>query len=466
MRFTFLMVSGFFCCVSMACGETPQDVPTGPSTREALSETLEEQIKTYQLAPVVEARYENKAQVELGRQLFFDPILSGNKDVACATCHQVEHGLSNAVSLAAGTKASVVDGIRIPGERKAFTPRNVPDLFNRDQPGLRTMFWDLRLERLEDGQMVLYDKSEERRQGSYLRVMDERLESIIAAQTMLPVLNRDELRGHWGDEDVDGQLNLIAQVRDTDFETSWRLLFEQVWAVDAYRILIQQAYPNETALGFVHLSNALGAFIASTFTLVDSPWDRYLRGDRSALSDQALYGATVFFGEKAKCGQCHHGVMLSDQSVHNIGVRPMTRGPDHERGIDFGAQHRSHFGPEGRFAFRTPPLRNVELSAPYMHTGMYRTLEEVIAHKNDVFDAFWSYDPMGLDAPFRDQVHMSSQLIEPVMMSLAPQMQAPLALNDEEKQALIAFLKALTSPSAKQLTRVKPMQPLSGLALE
>ncbi|GEM_PF-4555800 len=98
-----------------------------------------------------------------------------------------------------------------------------------------------------------------------------------------------------------------------------------------------------------------------------------------------------------------------------------------------------------------------------MHNGIYRTLEEVIEHKNDAWTSFWKYEAEQLAEPYRSQLHTDSALIEPVTESLAKQMKSPLSLVEIEKEALIAFLKSLTSPQARALTLDAPERTISGL---
>lgn len=447
---------------------SPDLLPDLSPSRDQLLLEAGKMMQTYQLSSVTLPTPAPAPKVELGRMLFFDPILSGNKDASCATCHRMDMALVDGLSVPAGTGAVVRQGRRVPGPAKAFMPRNVPDLFNRGQDSVRNFFWDGRVERLEDGRFVLYDKVEERRPGAYLRVMPQGLDNLLAAQNMLPVLNRDELRGVAGDKDVFGEDNLIALIADHDFESSWRLLFERVWAQPEYKALITAAYPDvpEAQLGYLHLANAMSAFIIDTFTFDDSPYDRFLRGEQDALDDSALRGMVTFFGAKARCGQCHNGQLLSDQSFHNIAIRPITRGPDVQRGVDFGAMHNSNVGYEARFAFRTPPLRNVALTQPYFHNGMYSGLDQVIAHKDDALAMFWTFDPMSLSWEFAEQIHTDVELLEQVTgETLAVQMRQPLGLSAQEREDLISFLMALTSPSAAELTPVEPEHLPSGLPL-
>ena len=447
--------------------DAPHDTPAEALTHAALSARARALIPSYKLATIKRPAPQDAAKLELGRMLFFDPIVSGNQDTSCSTCHRMDMALVDGLAIPVGSSAIMRQGRRVPGPGKAFMVRNVPDLFNRGQEGLRTFFWDARLERLEDGLVVLHDKGEEARPNAYLRVMPDGLDSLLAAQNMLPVLNRDELRGIAGDVDVYGQPNTLALIGNHDLENVWRLLFERIWSVPAYQQLIQAAYPDRApeSLSYVQLANAMSAFIIDAFTFDDSPYDRFLRGEDDALTEDELRGMTLFFGPKAMCGQCHHGQLLTDERFHNIAVRPITRGNDPQRGVDLGAMHHTNAGHEARFAFRTPPLRNVALTAPYFHNGGYLTLEQVIDHKDHALAQFWAFDPRSLSWEFAEQIHTDKELLAQVVQNVAPQMQAPLGLTAQERQDLISFLKALTSPSARALRHIEPDQLPSGLPL-
>lgn len=414
-----------------------------------------------------------EAKVKLGQALFFDAEMSGNRDAACATCHRPTMAGVDGLSLPVGTTARVdpETGARTPGEELSFVARNAPDLFNRGHEQVTTMFWDKRLDTREvDGEMrfVLYDKSEGAAPQNYLRVMPRELDNILAAQNMLPPLNRDELRGANGSLDVFGNVNELAQVPDVDFESAWKAVMKRLLAIEGYRELFAEAYPDIPLeeMTFVQSANAISAFIVKSFTFLDSPWDRFVAGEDDALTDQQVRGALVFFSDKAKCSACHAGPLFTDQLPHNIGVPPIGSGPDPTEYLDRGVTHRSLAGPAAAFAFRTPPLRNVELTAPYMHNGAYATLEGVIRHKNHTKLALWNYDITQLRPEFQVQVHRRPESFEAVEATLSPLLQEPLELTDQEVEDLVAFLKSLTSPSARDLSHIVPESVPSGLLVE
>jgi cytochrome c peroxidase len=177
--------------------------------------------------------------------------------------------------------------------------------------------------------------------------------------------------------------------------------------IPAYREAFQRVFGSEASAE--NIGKALAAF-ERTILAGDTPYDRYKAGDKEALSEQALRGMKLFF-HKAHCSACHSGPTFSDGGFHNIGVGLDKPNPDVGR-EKVSAMHCDHG------SFKTPSLRDVERTAPYMHDGSMKTLEEVIEH----------YDRGGIKNP---------QLDEEIF---------PLKLSKQEKRDLAAFLRyGLTS---------------------
>lgn len=467
--------------VSVGCGPSSSTEPQpdagvsadADASPDATQDTAPPVDFDEKLAPLLEqagaAALEEPGDVDpamrrLGKMLYFDPILSGNRDTNCATCHRLDEGTTVHRSLVVGTNARMRDGKRMPGPDHSFTPRNPPTLFNMGDAHVSSLLWDGRVTRNAAGQFVIYDKGWAPAEDNYLRFLSSELQTLLSAQTMMPVLVRDEMRGDYGETDVNGDTNELASVPDHNLEGVWTKLVERLWAVQAYRELFRQAYPQvaDEDFEFAHASNALSTFIIDAFTHADSPWDTYLRGDESALSDKAKQGAYLFYGE-ANCASCHTGPLLTDENLYNIGVRPIGPGPDEYYDIDLGAALRSHAGEDKKFAFRTPSLRNVALSGPWMHNGAYTTLEATVRHHLDPKAALWNYDPSQLDEEFQAYVHRREEAIRSVEETLEPM---PVQdLSDEEVDALVAFLESLTSPSAEDLGHLEPEAVPSGLPI-
>lgn len=393
------------------------------------------------------------ALVSLGQALMFDKELSGNRDISCATCHHPFLQTADSLALSIGTGGSGLGTARVPGVGRVRVPRNAPDVFNRGAPEWRTLFLDGRA-------TVALD-------GGYLNPAGAQLpaglDSILAVQAMFPVTSRDEMRGNVGDIDVFGAVNEIAIYADYDFTGMWRALAARLTAIPEYVGLFAVAYPEvaPNRIGFEHAANAIAAFEIAHWTLLDSPWDRYLAGADDALSDDAKRGARLFYG-KAGCVTCHSGNLLTDQRFHSLAVPQIGPGKGSEAPLDFGRGRVT--GEEAdRFAFRTPPLRNVAITGPWMHDGAYATLEGALRHHLDPESALLSYDAGQLAPELRETFQDDPATIEALLASLDPSVAEPLDLSDDEVNELLAFLESLTDPRAIDLRLDVPERVPSGL---
>ncbi len=426
-----------------------------------------------------------RAKVELGQALFFDPVLGGNRDVSCSTCHHPQTGTADGRSRAVGTQAYVSKGKRLPNGLSLidipgsdpvlagfnlnraghpFTPRNSPEVFNRGDSEWENMFWDGRVHRTEDGRFAVHQGRLAKSPGSYQVVMPKIVENLLAAQAMMPVLSDDEMRGTKGQTDVSGTHNEVGEVLGQNEEEIWTKLLMRVLGIPTYVDMFAAAYPDipREELHFAHAANAIAAFEIDAFTLLDSPWDRFLAGDDTALNVAEFRGAQLFYG-KAQCSQCHTGRLMTDQQMHNMAITPIGPGPHPEEDADFGVAHRSNAGLDEKYAFRTPPLRNIELTAPYMHNGAYATLESAVRQQLDPFSHLENYDVRELEPEFRGAAHTDPKTIKDIKKTFTDKVTFPISLTDGEIDNLVAFLKSLTSPSARNLDHVIPESVPSGL---
>jgi cytochrome c peroxidase len=274
--------------------------------------------------------------VHLGKVLFFDPRLSYNDSMSCATCHIPALAFSDGRSIGIGAQGSKL-------------VRNAPHLIN--------LAWATVLQ--WDGKQSQLD-----------------VQALAALKNPL-VMN----------------LPLDKAV-------------EKLKAVSYYSDQFQKLFPKDGVTS-ENLGKALGAFERSLIS-TNSPFDKYMGGDKNALSPQAIRGLELFQG-KAKCSSCHDGANFTDESYHNIGVK--------SDDIGRGAIVKE---PNMQKAFRTPGLRNISLTAPYMHDGSIKTLEDVVQFYNE-------------GGTNRDG-------IDPLIK--------PLNLTPAEAFDLLSFLVALTDPIA------------------
>ncbi len=279
------------------------------------------------------------ARVELGRKLFFDPILSRDQSISCASCHQPQFAFADNRAVSLGVEGA--KGIR-----------NTPTVMNSS--GRTSLFWDGRAETLED-------------------------------QAVFPIENPVEMALP------------IAQA------------LERLNADPEYRQQFQVAYSGPATAR--SLGRALAAF-QKTLDTVDTPYDRYVHGEDSSMSESARRGRLLFIG-KGKCAECHSGEDFTSDRFRNIGLFDGERLTDRGRGEFTG-------NPQDNGQFKVPSLRNVAVTAPYMHNGMFTTLREVIDYYDDP-------DKIVPGARGRDAT-----------------MSGPLGLSEVEKADIEAFLRALT----------------------
>ena len=319
------------------------------------------------LAPLPALEPPKREQVELGRLLFFDSRLSGDAAISCATCHDPKKGWGDGKALSTG----------YPGSEHF---RNSQTILNAAY--YKRNYWDGRM----DGRD-------------------------------LPTLVRDHLtEAHF--MQVDG-----------------RLFAERLRQVPEYEELFRKAFGGEPSFG--RTLTAVAAFVR-TITSRNTPLDRHLKGESGALSASAQEGMRLFQG-KAGCIQCHDGALLSDQKFHALGVPDNPKVfEDPLRHITFrrfmktlGAPNYDNYrqdpglygvtkekGDWGKF--RTPSLREVSLTAPYMHNGVFATIEDVVEFYNRGGGAHPGKSPL----------------------------LRPLGLTDGEKRALVDFLRSLSGDPA------------------
>jgi cytochrome c peroxidase len=276
----------------------------------------------------------------LGKRLFFDPILSRNRTISCASCHREAFAFADTSVVSVGVFG-----------RKG--KRNTPSAMNVLLQS--SFFWDGRATTLEE-------------------------------QALIPIVNPDEM-----------DLPIDVAVKRLNGSRGYRAYFKQVFG----------ELPTKT-----NLAQALTAF-QQTLETPETPFDDWRMNDNEAAVSESAKRGFALFNEKANCVQCHFGTNFSDTEFRNIGLfdgKILTdsgRAAITKKAADLGK-------------FKIGPLRNVALTAPYMHNGMFKTLAEVIDYYNDpdkVIDNSINRDPL---------------------------LSKPLGLTKQEKKDLEAFLRSLT----------------------
>ncbi len=418
-------------------------------------------------APLSDADFRPVAEplAAIGHLLFFDPILSGNRDISCAVCHHPSLGSGDGVSLGLGTGATGLGEERVPAGQNAADrriPRNAPALWNLGARDIHVLFHDGRVETDPDNPEARLTP-----QGP-LGYMD--LDSLLAVQAMFPVLSHEEMAGRPGENPI---ADAVEDERIHGDDGAWALLAARVDAIPEYRAGFAAWRGRDQPVAMDEIANAIAAFIESEFRADQTPFDAYLR-EVAALSAQAGEGMRLFFG-RANCASCHAGPLLSDQRFHAMGQPPIGPGKDtDEQGYtrDIGRGGVT-FDPEDDYAFRTPMLRNVMTTGPWGHAGAFSDIRDFLRHHLDPVAGLARYEPQAILPDLTPQdddfaALRDAMVIAPVSDAAARSMaQRPLVLLEEDEiDLLVAFLEALTDEASLMGWRGVPQAVPSGLPVE
>ncbi len=418
--------------------------------------------------PSYDFRTPSAAKVELGRKLMFDKVLSGNMNISCGTCHHSLADTGDGLSLPVGeggkglgVTRNVGFGADLIHER---VPRNAPPVFNLGAREFEVMFHDGRIT-LDPAQPAgfLNPAGDDLPAG---------LDNALAVQAMFPVQSGAEMAGQPGEND---QADAAAAGRLAGPGGVWDLIAQRLRDIPEYVDQFRAAYPDEIELAgditYVHAANAIAAYEAASFRADGSPFDRFLRGEKHAMSGSAQVGMRLFYG-KARCAQCHAGKFMTDHGFHAIAMPQIGPGKGDNQagwfdGLDDFGRERVSGDPGDRFRFRTPTLRNVSLTAPYGHDGAYDSLEAVVRHHLDPVDSLFGYDPAQAKLPPHptlDALDFAVMADTARLAAIADANELPrIRLTPREFSALIDFLHALTDPHTVDLRNEVPMTVPSGL---
>lgn len=343
--------------------------------------------------PVPVNNLQTPEKIKIGEALFFDPNLSRCGNIACASCHDPQRGFSDGEQISDGCDGAT-------GRRNSNTVYNTAYSSH--------MFWDGRVQTLEE-------------------------------QALGPVVDPAEMSNTWD--------NVIAYL-STGIHPSTKKQFQK--ARDFYRSSFQAVFGGE--ISSTTITKAIAAYERTVISF-DSPYDKWVRGNDQALTPEQQRGLLLFFG-KAGCASCHMPPNFSDFDFHNTGVQKagfetpekfrnnaeicggLPKAVDPGRGeIAFLRSSCSDLG-----KFKTPTLRNVELSMPYMHNGKFATLGDVLSH----YEAL----AKGTETPVVGK--LDPKLVRGVFVVGAG------GGSPEDVNNLVGFLKALTGTLVKSTKVIGP----------
>ena len=397
------------------------------------------------------------AQARIGQLLFYDKILSGNRNISCGTCHHHDQAGGDGLSLGIGEGGIGVGQDRTAEDIRKRIPRNAPSLWNIGHNSIDLLFWDGRLEVSDQFDNGFDSPAEE--------WLPAGLDNIVAAQSLFPLTAQFEMAGNPGENDIAGATH-------DRIDAAWPIIEARIRAEPEYVRLFLQAFDSVNDISditIVEIGNAMGAFITTEWRSFDSPYDALLTG--TPLPDSAERGRDLFFGT-AGCASCHNGPLFTDQDFHALGLPAF--GPGRTRSFDKMPRDVGRMGETNllsdAYRFRTPSLRNVALTAPYGHNGAYPNLGDMIRHHLDPVGAraAWTTDMAALPvAPWLEGVDFAIQQDRREMARQQAVLDIiPVTMNATQVSDIEAFLHALTGNTAEERPLGRPATVPSGLPVD
>lgn len=419
------------------------------------------------------------ALAQLGKKLFYSKALGGDFDSACVSCHHPVFGGADRLSLSFGVGAIDPDLLG-PGRGDASgvpnVPRNAPTTFN---VGLwdAGLFWDSRVESLgkEFGANGAASGISTPDSGS--NIIDGLAgENLVVAQARFPVTSIDEMRGTLEQGASNDALRAHLAARLGDYGQGAGELGSSEWLAEFQRAF-SSAESAENLITFDNIVAAIGAFERSQL-FVANPWRDYVQGNSNAISDEAKHGAILFYTpadqQGGGCVQCHSGDLFTDEAHHAIGAPQFGPGKGNPNDHDFGRENISG-DPVDRFRFRTPSLLNIAVTGPYMHSGAYESILQVVRHydnPNNTVDDFFDdggwcslqqyahvQNCASLYPSARQNSNAALNKIVTERNQGDPAALPNINLDNAERNQIVAFLVTLTDPCVQNRQCLAPWIP-------
>ena len=317
-------------------------------------------------AAVTDADYYNNgapssAKIELGRMLFFDKIMSGNKNISCATCHSTLVGSGDGLSLSVGEGGKFLGPMRTAGEGTSAIPgrvgRHAPALFNLGAKEFTKLNWQGRHELRSNGTLNLPS----------FQLTPVGIENVLAGQALFPLTSNIEMLGAAQENEIMDAVAASRKRAPDVFLVTWEGYMARLRANPEYVLMFRNAFPEATTaskMTIVQYANAISAFQATAFRADKSPFDRFLRGETDAMSTAQQRGMDLFYNA-ANCSSCHSGKFQTDHGFHAIAMPQF--GPGFFSSV---ATQQEDLGRREmivddtlKYKFRTPSLRNIALTS-------------------------------------------------------------------------------------------------------
>ena len=407
-------------------------------------------------------------KAQLGKKLFFTKGLGGNVDSACVTCHHPTLGGGDNLSLPIGVGSETPDLL---GEGRFHSadavandggefdggptvPRNAPTTFN-------LALWDQVL--FHDGRVESLGKeaNENGASGAGIRTPDSAFgiadtaagENLATAQARFPVTSNEEMRGFTVGQASRDAIRVLLAARlagnwDAEFTTAF----------------------GDATITYPRIAEAIGEYERSQ-TFVDTPWKKFIEGDKDAISESAKRGAMKFFDTAenggANCVSCHSGDFFTNEKFHVTAAPQIGRGKGNDNGTltndDFGRSRETGDIAE-KYQFRTPTLLNVEVTGPWGHAGGFTSLEATVRHMFNPAKEISNYDFSQLNPTLQaaDMLTNTQFALDQLELNRTANVENVLRdveFSDDDVTDMVEFLKTLTDPCVKDRVCLAPWIP-------
>ncbi len=387
---------------------------------------LSQYIQMMNLKGLPAPQAKNESLYQLGLRLFYDNQLSGKGNISCHACHSLSGYSADTLPLAVGEGAEGLAEKRIQSQG-LLIPRHTPALYNLGLPGVTSFFWDGRISKHPQGGWMT---PEEGLNGPTPTLKDiaATLDGLLAAQALFPMASPEEMLG---------QGSPLSRTE------AWSAIMERLFngrLGASYKRFFREAFPGVENFNIGHAANAIAELERHHFLANNTPWDNYVRGEKKFMTERMKKGAVLFLG-KASCTNCHSGDHFSSFGFQNVGVPQI--GPGVKDGDDKGRLD---------YRFRVAPLRNIALTAPYMHTGAFATMWEVIDHYDHPMRSLHHFSWNPKHPNYREDLKLDERP-ETTMArtkTLAQNLPRHLDLTPEEKKDLYCFLMVGLTDLKKQ----------------
>lgn len=377
---------------------------------------LNKYIQMMNLKGLPTAPAKNEALYQLGLRIFYDKQLSGKDNISCHACHSLTGYSADTLPLAVGEGAEGMADKRIQSQG-ALIPRHTPALYNLGLAGVGSLFWDGRVMNHPSGGWMT---PEEGLNGPdpKLKEIAKTLNGLLAAQSLFPMASPEEMLG---------QGSPLSRVE------AWQAVMDRLFngrLGASYKRFFREAFPGVENFNIGHAGNAIAELERHHFLANNTPWDNYVRGQKKFMTERMKKGAVLFLS-KASCTNCHSGDHFSSFGFQNVGVPQI--GPGVKDGDDKGRLD---------YRFRVAPLRNIALTAPYMHTGAFSTMWEVIDHYDHPMRSINMFNWDAKHPRYREDLKLDERPETALARTrtLAPNLARHLDLTPDEKKDLYCFL--------------------------